>query len=171
MAVTRLPGHRDPIELLRALTDPDPCHYDHHGRCQAHGQGSDDYCAHGAARAYLTALDRTITADNPTGSNPAPHTGPHTATPTPPHDNPTPGPDGEWYVVRITPVTWTQQIVGRHHYRGTADTHATLRRIAAAIATLIRGNLTHTYSVWASHIHNTQRPDPAPVSPQWSSHA
>ncbi|MER7131204.1 hypothetical protein [Streptosporangium saharense] len=40
-------------ELIAALTDPDPCAYDHHGSCQTHGQGSDPYCAHGRAQALL----------------------------------------------------------------------------------------------------------------------
>ncbi|MEU8829312.1 hypothetical protein [Streptomyces sp900116325] len=26
-----------PLELLRELVDPDPCYFDHHGYCQAHG--------------------------------------------------------------------------------------------------------------------------------------
>jgi hypothetical protein len=26
-----------PVELLESLADPDPCDFDHHGGCQAHG--------------------------------------------------------------------------------------------------------------------------------------
>jgi hypothetical protein len=153
MAVTRLPGHRDPIELLRAVNDPDPCSYDHHGTCQAHGQGSDDYCAKGAIRAYLAALDTPTTPED------CIRTEPHNPTATP-HD---PHGDDRWFVVRITHSTWEQRIVGRHNLRGTADLHAGLAS-AAAWAT----GRPHSYDVWASHVHNTLRPEPAPLTARWS---
>jgi hypothetical protein len=38
--------------LIR-LVDPDPCTYDHDGICQAHGQGSDPFCAHRRAMELL----------------------------------------------------------------------------------------------------------------------
>lgn len=40
--------------LVRDLTDPDPCHFDHHGYCQAHGwMDTDPACPHGRAHALF----------------------------------------------------------------------------------------------------------------------
>jgi len=37
--------------LVRDLTDPDPCHFDHHGYCQAHGWfATEPACPHGRAQ-------------------------------------------------------------------------------------------------------------------------
>lgn len=37
--------------LVKDLTDPDPCHFDHHGYCQAHGWfATDPACPHGRAQ-------------------------------------------------------------------------------------------------------------------------
>lgn len=58
-----IPLPSDVIDLIRRLTDPDPCYHDHHGTCQAHGQGSDDTCAHAQARQLLTAWDDIDPAD------------------------------------------------------------------------------------------------------------
>lgn len=39
-------------ELVKDLTDPDPCRFDHHGYCQAHGwTATDPACPHGRAHA------------------------------------------------------------------------------------------------------------------------
>lgn len=46
------------IELLADLADPDSCHYDHHGGCQAHGYlslANGEQCPHSLARAFLAA--------------------------------------------------------------------------------------------------------------------
>lgn len=40
------------LELLRELTDHDPCHYDHHGYCQAHSL-DEKPCPHERAQALL----------------------------------------------------------------------------------------------------------------------
>lgn len=40
------------VELIRELADPDPCHYDHHGYCQAHS-GHERPCPHERARDLL----------------------------------------------------------------------------------------------------------------------
>lgn len=52
-----IPIPADLIDLIRRLTDPDPCHHDHHGECQAHGQGSDAVCADHQAQRLLAAWD------------------------------------------------------------------------------------------------------------------
>ncbi|MEU1327187.1 hypothetical protein [Streptomyces microflavus] len=49
-------GLRERLALVEALVsdfvDPDPCWFDHHGYCQAHGWvGTDPGCPHGRAKA------------------------------------------------------------------------------------------------------------------------
>jgi hypothetical protein len=40
----------DLTDLVKDLTDPDPCHFDHHGYCQAHGWfATEPACPHGRA--------------------------------------------------------------------------------------------------------------------------
>jgi hypothetical protein len=50
-------AHNRAIELtaiLRDLVDPDPCHFDHHGHCQAHGwTDAEPSCPHARAKEYL----------------------------------------------------------------------------------------------------------------------
>ena len=42
------------LELIRDFLDPDPCYYDHHGYCQAHGWcDTDPACPHARARKML----------------------------------------------------------------------------------------------------------------------
>jgi hypothetical protein len=42
------------LELVRDFLDPDPCWFDHHGYCQAHGWfDTDPACPHGRARRLL----------------------------------------------------------------------------------------------------------------------
>lgn len=42
------------IDLIRDLADTDPCWYDHHGHCQAHGwMATDPICPHARAAAIL----------------------------------------------------------------------------------------------------------------------
>jgi len=44
--------------LVRDFLDPDPCWFDHHGYCQAHGwMDTDPACPHARARALLAALE------------------------------------------------------------------------------------------------------------------
>lgn len=45
--------------LVRDFLDPDPCSFDHHGYCQAHGHlgGEPMSCPHGRARKMLAAKD------------------------------------------------------------------------------------------------------------------
>ncbi len=46
------------VELLRDLTDPDECWFDHHGYCQAHTWlTSERPCPHGRARKLLALVD------------------------------------------------------------------------------------------------------------------
>lgn len=40
--------------LIRDLSDPDPCHYDHHGYCQAHSWLQDGECPHARAQRLLS---------------------------------------------------------------------------------------------------------------------
>lgn len=42
------------LDLVRDLTDPDDCHYDHHGYCQAHNLSDD--CPHKRAKTLLAEL-------------------------------------------------------------------------------------------------------------------
>lgn len=47
------------VELLLDLTDPDPCWFDHHGYCQAHGwMATDRRCPHARAKELLAELNR-----------------------------------------------------------------------------------------------------------------
>lgn len=43
------------LQLIRRLTDPDECSYDHHGGCQAHGFSKDEGCPHADALKLLLA--------------------------------------------------------------------------------------------------------------------
>jgi hypothetical protein len=47
------------IDLVRDFLDPDPCSFDHHGYCQAHGYlgGEPGSCPHGRARKLLAAVE------------------------------------------------------------------------------------------------------------------
>jgi hypothetical protein len=54
LVVEALNGRAELLAALAALVDPDPCSYDHSGECQAHGQGSDPFCAHARARELLS---------------------------------------------------------------------------------------------------------------------
>lgn len=52
------------LRLLLELTDEDPCYFDHHGGCQAHGflelsQG--EKCPHFEAKEYLAKYQTEIT--------------------------------------------------------------------------------------------------------------
>jgi hypothetical protein len=44
-------------QCLADLIDPDPCWFDHHGYCQAHGWLQDEECPHARARKLLSELD------------------------------------------------------------------------------------------------------------------
>ncbi|WP_395109803.1 hypothetical protein [Actinomadura sp. SCN-SB] len=44
------------VDLLRELVDPDDCHFDHNGFCQAHGFSPP--CPHAQAKTLLAALDQ-----------------------------------------------------------------------------------------------------------------
>jgi hypothetical protein len=47
---------RDILALIDDLRDPDPCHYDHHGYCQAHGwMTTTPRCPHARAADLLNA--------------------------------------------------------------------------------------------------------------------
>jgi hypothetical protein len=43
------------LVALRDIVDPDPCHLDHHGYCQAHGWTGDEPCPHARAKDLLAA--------------------------------------------------------------------------------------------------------------------
>lgn len=52
-----------PVELLRSLVDGDPCRFDHHGGCQAHGHLSlepGEKCPHAEAKEILAARDEAV---------------------------------------------------------------------------------------------------------------
>lgn len=57
--VVPLPGNI--VDLIRRLTDPDVCTFDHGGDCQAHGFGRVEFvggqCPHAAARALLERIN------------------------------------------------------------------------------------------------------------------
>ncbi|MFE2353437.1 hypothetical protein [Streptomyces parvulus] len=48
------------LGLIRDFLDPDPCSFDHHGYCQAHGYlgGEPMSCPHGRAKKLLAELDQ-----------------------------------------------------------------------------------------------------------------
>jgi hypothetical protein len=51
-----MPDRAELIEIIRDLTDPDPCQYDHHGYCQAHGwMDTEPRCPHARAADLLHA--------------------------------------------------------------------------------------------------------------------
>lgn len=59
--IARVTAVRDQLaDLARDFLDPDPCEYDHHGYCQAHGYlgGEPHTCPHKRARALLGVLDQ-----------------------------------------------------------------------------------------------------------------
>lgn len=45
------------VAILRDMLDPDECHHDHHGYCQAHGWLTDGECPHARARRLIGSLD------------------------------------------------------------------------------------------------------------------
>jgi hypothetical protein len=48
-------------QLIRNLTDPDPCSFDHHGGCQAHGYLSlqpEEKCPQQTAKEFIAATAR-----------------------------------------------------------------------------------------------------------------
>lgn len=46
-------------ELIDDLTDPDPCEFDHHGYCQAHGwMRTEPRCPHARAKELLASSDK-----------------------------------------------------------------------------------------------------------------
>lgn len=49
---------RKAIELLGHLVDPDPCHFDHNGFCQAHYGTRDGRCDNDRAQELLAELVR-----------------------------------------------------------------------------------------------------------------
>lgn len=58
LSLVRQLAQRD--ALLRELVDPDPCRFDHHGGCQAHGHlepEPGEACPHAAAKALLREVD------------------------------------------------------------------------------------------------------------------
>lgn len=56
----RIGNGRYALDLLTELVDPDPCRFDHHGGCQAHATGREDYtCPHADAKTLLAALGLT----------------------------------------------------------------------------------------------------------------
>ncbi len=47
-------GKTDLLDLVRDFVDPDPCSFDHHGYCQAHGwTGTTPRCPHARAKEML----------------------------------------------------------------------------------------------------------------------
>jgi hypothetical protein len=51
-------AYRAAADLIADLTDPDPCWYDHHGYCQAHGWfATDPACPHARAKAFAARAD------------------------------------------------------------------------------------------------------------------
>ena len=55
---------RDHLSIVRDFTDPDPCHFDHHGYCQAHGWFSvDPRCPHARAKELLGTRARPDNQD------------------------------------------------------------------------------------------------------------
>ena len=70
-AVAELIADRDRLAaIVRDLNDPDPCWYDHHGYCQAHGwTATDPKCPHARARDLLaTPGDPADATCHPEGS-------------------------------------------------------------------------------------------------------
>lgn len=59
-----LTGDRERLlKLVRPFVaihiDDEPCHFDHHGNCQAHGWAKDEACVAVAAKRVLEAIDRS----------------------------------------------------------------------------------------------------------------
>ncbi len=47
-------GKADLLDLVRDFVDPDPCSFDHHGYCQAHGWlDTEPRCPHARAKEML----------------------------------------------------------------------------------------------------------------------
>lgn len=60
VAAERAAETRTAADLIADLTDPDPCWYDHHGYCQAHGWfATDPSCPHARAKALRARADAT----------------------------------------------------------------------------------------------------------------
>ena len=43
--------------ILAQMADPDDCHYDHHGFCQAHGWLYNEQCPHSRAKHFLATTE------------------------------------------------------------------------------------------------------------------
>ncbi|NED75328.1 hypothetical protein G3I51_23995 [Streptomyces sp. SID9944] len=58
------------LELVKDFLDPDPCAFDHHGYCQAHGYlgGEPMSCPHGRARKLLSDLDESAAGARQNGA-------------------------------------------------------------------------------------------------------
>ncbi|MER7801211.1 hypothetical protein ABTX71_12860 [Streptomyces parvulus] len=60
------------LELVRDFLDPDPCTFDHHGYCQAHGYlgGEPMSCPHGRAKELLAELEQPAAGARQDGAQP-----------------------------------------------------------------------------------------------------
>lgn len=58
-------------ELIRDLTDPDDCWFDHHGYCQAHMWLNEGECPHTRAKRFLALVEDETTAPIGTTVNPS----------------------------------------------------------------------------------------------------
>lgn len=57
----QIPDRESLLNLIRDLTNDEPCDYDHHGGCQTHGYLNlepAERCPHDDARQILTARER-----------------------------------------------------------------------------------------------------------------
>jgi len=52
----------DALDILRLMTDPDPCDYDHHDLCQAHSL-HDRPCPHERAKALFKRIEANAGGD------------------------------------------------------------------------------------------------------------
>lgn len=63
--------HAELIELIDALRDPEPCHFDHHGYCQEHSYlWTDPPCPHGRAAKLIEAAEAAIQREQEQGATP-----------------------------------------------------------------------------------------------------
>ncbi|MDN3244117.1 hypothetical protein [Streptomyces sp. ZSW22] len=60
------------LDLVRDFLDPDPCSFDHHGYCQAHGYlgGEPMSCPHGRAKKLLAELEQPAAGARLDGAQP-----------------------------------------------------------------------------------------------------